>query len=206
MAGNEYVTADGSVWNEAQRWLDRDEWGIYTLERLEIMAAQPPADERGWSASDATTLHVALSLEGDLRFFGLPNSGSDEVVDGLYDFVDRWHGALPFDEQERVAVYKLHLKSRDNAPPPKTDVPTLPELLQTTELELMTNGVRRAVRGRDLLQRWSEWRHGVGEFEGQDGYQEAMKALALMTARLVPPSVLPAAYYEVMGLEPPADT
>lgn len=169
------------------------------------MAEQPPADERGWAESDNVTLRAALSLEGDLRFFGLPNSGSDEVVDGLYDFVDRWHGALPSDEQERVAVYKLHLKSRNNAPPPIEDVPTLPELLQTTELELMTNGVRRAVRGRDLLHRWWEWRRGVGEFEGQDSYLEAMKALALMTARLVPPSVLPAVYYEVMGLEHPAD-
>ncbi|MGH7194454.1 MAG: hypothetical protein ACREJM_13120, partial [Candidatus Saccharimonadales bacterium] len=85
MPGNEYVTADGSVWDEAQRWLDPDDWGIHTLERLEVMAEQPPADERGWAESDNATLRAALSLEGDLRFFGLPNSGSDEVVDGLYD-------------------------------------------------------------------------------------------------------------------------
>jgi len=202
VAGYEYVTADGSEWFRDQRWEPPIQWGFITLEVLEAMAERPPTDgSRRWVASDYNTLDAAVSLEGELRFFGLPNGSSNEVVDGLHGFVDEWHGALPFAEQERIAVYNLRLQSRSNIPPTVADAPTLPELLRTTELELIRSGVRKAVRGRDLLQRWWEWRRSVGEFEGQDSYEEATKALGRMTARLLERSVLPHAYDEVMGLE-----
>ncbi len=207
MAGNERLTADGSNWFRQQRSESAFECGYSVLETLQAFA-EPTDETSGWVRGDDATLAAALTFEGNLRYFGLPNGGSDEVVDGLHEFVDRWHGALPFDEQERIAVYGLHLKSTNNVLADDTDVPTLPELLEDTELELMSGGVRRTVLGSELLWRWWEWRRGVGEFEGQDTYEEATKALGLMAARLLPRSDLDLfdVYFAVMGEEPPADS
>jgi len=100
----------------------------------------------------------------------------------LSGFVDRWHSALPFDEQERVGVYGLYRESAKSELAGIVDAPTVAELLGTTELEFMSGGVRKAVHGRELLQRWWEWRRSAGEFEGQDSNGEATKALGLMVA------------------------
>jgi hypothetical protein len=204
VSGHEYVTADGSEWNERQKSTPPIEWGYITLEALEAMVEPPASDgSRRWVGSDYNTLDAVCSLELNLRYFGLPNSSSDEVVDGLHGFLDRWHSALPFDEPERTAVYDLHLKSSDNLIM-DANAPSLAELLRDTELELMSSGVRRAVRGRDLLQRWWEWRRGVGAFEGQGRDEEATKALGLMTARLLERSEIDY-YYGVVGREVPPE-
>jgi hypothetical protein len=204
VTGYEYVTADGSEWNERQKSEHPIDWGYITLETLEAMVELPPSDgSRRWVGSDYEALHAVCSLEGNLRYFGLPNGSSDDVVDGLHGFLDRWYGALPLDEPERTAVYHLHLRSSDNLIM-DANAPALAELLRTTELEFMSSGVRRAVRGRDLLQRWWEWRRGVGEFEGQGSYKEATKALGLMTARLLTRSDIDA-YYDLMGREVPPE-
>jgi hypothetical protein len=62
------------------------------------------------------------------------------------------------------------------------------------EDEIVSGGIRRVVRGDELLQRWVAWRRQTGDYEGQGTLDLAREALRGVVEKLVLHEPLPPSY------------
>jgi hypothetical protein len=127
-----------------------------------------------WDRSDRKAFAMLNDLEGNIGFI---EPAPDPVVSGndiyrLFQEFGRLHAALPFSEAERVWLLR---KSSDE----------WPDGLIGEAAEIMSNGVRQVVRGRELVRRWWAWRRETDEFVGQGSLDEARQALGVLAETLV---------------------
>lgn len=79
----------------------------------------------------------------------------------------------------------------------------IPRFLRPRSPTIVEAGLRRVVKGRDLMRRWWAWRRDLDEFADQGGLDQARAALVNLAGELIPPEGLPYIYYELQGLEIP---
>jgi hypothetical protein len=73
-------------------------------------------------------------------------------------------------------------------------------VVRNSEAQLMSNGLYRMVRGRDLIQRWSSWRREKGEYADGAGLNQARESLRGIIELLVPDMGLPDSYLHLQGV------
>ena len=96
-----------------------------------------------------------------------------------------YYTSLPFSEAERHWFFDSYERLYG--------VGLLDKLRQQEET-IVSDGLPRAVSGRDLLRRWSSWRRQTDEFRGQNTVDIAREALRELVETLSPDLGLPDPY------------
>ncbi len=151
--------------------------------------------ERRWFVSDHRALLASMSFEDRIRSNGLPSELPADARAELNGYLDSWHTALPFNEAERGIVCSAYRSVSRKV----CAYREVPGQLRRQEFEIVNVGLRRIVRGRDLMRRWWSWRREMDEFAGQGSLAEAKAALIRITGRMVSPDKMPYIYYDIQG-------
>ncbi|HTB49077.1 MAG TPA: hypothetical protein VK712_03275 [Verrucomicrobiae bacterium] len=112
------------------------------------------------------------------------------------EFQQSWqafHAALPFNEAEGSWLWKNYMRRS----PWKADSYVEMSALiadDDSEAEIVSAGIRRVVKARELASRWVPWRSGSGAYEGQESVALARDALASIVLLMHPTGSLPKSY------------
>jgi hypothetical protein len=120
---------------------------------------------------DSLALEYWLELEHLVPIVAVPEELDGDVRKAAHDALSTLHTATPFSEAERGWLLQV---ARQTTP---RRVETFPGLVETQESQIMSAGIKLVVTGRDLMRRWTAWRRGQDEFEGQGGLDQAREAL-----------------------------
>jgi hypothetical protein len=131
-------------------------------------------DQLDWQRADYLALGDWLELEEAVPLIDV----FDDVEGGdrrkLHETLHAFHTALPFDEAERGWLGKIYDRLSEGGEYPSRE---MPRLIEGHEDQIMVEGLRKAVNGRDLMRRWIAWRRESGEYEGQGSLDQAREAL-----------------------------
>lgn len=164
-------------------------------------APMPARDRRfRWMENDYDSLYGSFQLENYVATDGLPAHAPPSVRQELNGYLSDWRASMPFSEAERGLVAETH---RELMAAPWERGKTLDRMVRQKEVELVDAGLRKVVKGRDLMQRWWLWRRDMDEFADQGGLDQARTALAALAGRLIPPDKMPEIFYELQGEERP---
>ena len=139
-------------------------------------------------------LVTLVNLERAVTLMAVHDTSELERRQGFHQALGKLHAALPFSEAERgwfCATYKADLEDTS------VRVEFAPYLERDErEAVIVSAGVRRVVKGRELGQRWAIWRRQSGEYEDQGGLLMARNALRDIVVLTNPASEqwLPKAY------------
>jgi hypothetical protein len=170
--------------------------------RANLDSSEPPADYRhdgtkGYAPGDRGTLGQTID------FLGM--CGSDDRADymtynartRLRELVYAFHVSLPFDEAERAWLDVTNAEELDAyeadffelqdrlggglVPPKEVEAELvgrhpLDRVLRRSGV-ILSAGLMKPVSGQGLFERWSQWRHDAGPFEGQHGVQRTQQHL-----------------------------
>lgn len=193
---------------ESQRWYedpnDMRGLGMQVMLAFIHTGADAPMPAQGrrfrWMENDYESLYGSFQLESYVTTNGLPAHAPPSVRQELNDHLSDWRAAMPFSEAERGLVAGTH---RELMAAPWEEGKSLDRMVRQKEVELVDAGVRKVVKGRELMQRWWLWRRDMDEFADQGGLDQARTALAALAGRLVPPDKMPEIFYELQGKERP---
>lgn len=120
---------------------------------------------------------------------------SDEVrnLDAYRCHFSMFHIALPFSEGERW--YLVEDISLDDA----RRVDGVDEEALYHEDRIMSEGVRKRIMARTLVNRWLAWRQEADEFKGQGSLDKARISLAYLINNVTPGISLPQSYLDRHG-------
>jgi hypothetical protein len=130
----------------------------------------PNPKRRRWSDEDHEGLSNAVLLDRA--------TANGRYLDGVADRrslliqLAMFRSALPISEAERVIAGGAY---------DELDYPTgLRDALAQHILRqnICVEGIARTISGRELTDRWWDWRRGIGEYEGGTGLEQARKAIA----------------------------
>lgn len=155
--------------------------------------------ERRWFVSDHNALLISMAFEDHIRLEGLPSDAPADVRAEVSGYLDAWHEALPFNEPEREIVRGAY----NAAPDRPLAYREIPSQLRKSDFEVMESGVKKIVRGRELMRRWWAWRRELDEFEGQGNLGQAKEAVANLAGKLIPSERMPYIYYDLRGMQYP---
>lgn len=150
-------------------------------------------DQEGWQKTDTRAFGGWAALELYVEGMVTPPSLDTER---RRDFQQSWqsfHAALPFDEAEGNWLWRNYMRRS----PWEAD--SYAEMLaliadDDSEAEIVSAGIRRVVKARELASRWVPWRSGTGDYEGQESVALARDALASIVLLMHPSVELPKAY------------
>jgi hypothetical protein len=150
-------------------------------------------DQEGWQKADAHAFGSWAILELRAESLAIPISLD---IERRREFRQSWqafHAALPFDEAEGDWLWKNYVRRS----PWKADSYVEMSALiadDDSEAEIVSAGIRRVVKARELASRWVPWRSGSGAYEGQEAVALARDALASIVLLTFPNLGLPKAY------------
>lgn len=189
---------------------DIDCWGgigsaaLHTLSRTWWAVSKPSEGHRHWLANDYRVLNATFHLEGYIAARGLPSEAPPDVRLELNRCLGLWHSALPFSEAERGLILDADRSpEREAIEPGPEKVRGTARIVRKTELELIDSGVRKMVKGRELMRRWWLWRREMGDYADQGGLTQAKDALRDFVGLLIPAENMPGIYYDLQGQERP---
>jgi hypothetical protein len=140
--------------------------------------------QRYWTQMDYRSLNSALLMERSTRHLRMsldvPFDRRQSVADRLNELLATTREAMPYSESERrwLVDQEIRLGSGSDQ--------DLVINLNMAEGEVISAGVRRAVQGRELTERWWMWRRQIGEFETEGSRENAYNALRGLGQMLVP--------------------
>lgn len=169
--------------------------GEYALELLDELS-QPLVPEEldalGWYHPEGSALSTLVDMETTIPMI---RATSDVLVEEMEEFTTKvvaYHLALPLTAAERS--WLLRVKGAD---------PHSHHLLRTigvVDEEIVADGLRQRLNGRDLLRRWLSWRRETDEFEGAGTLDLARENLRGMIELLQPSERLPQSYRLLRGI------
>jgi hypothetical protein len=169
------------------------------LDMLSQDLAPLEVDAHGWTEADRQAFGLAQEMDYLARMVVPPETASVEHRVDYMATIAGFRTALPFAEAERRWLFDedcdipVELSaSHDEA---------WFESARRQEEELVSAGVVRVVRGRDLLQRWWSWRRETGEYAGQGSLNQARSALKGVIGLMAPELGLPETYEALRGGE-----
>jgi hypothetical protein len=149
-------------------------------------------DQDGWQKTDARAFDEWAVLELRAESLVVPPSLD---IERRREFRQAWqafHAALPFDEAEGNWLWKNFKRGS----PRGVEYAELSSLIANddSEAEIMSAGIRRVVKARELASRWVPWRAGSGAYEGQESVALARNALSEIVLLTHPSLGLPKSY------------
>jgi hypothetical protein len=150
-------------------------------------------DQEGWQATDTKAFGDWAALELHVEGMVTPPSLDTERRREFQQSWKAFHAALPFDEAEGNWLWKNYVR---RSPWKADSYAEMSALIadDDSEAEIVSSGIRRVVKARELASRWVPWRSGAGEYEGQDSVALARDALASIVLLMHPTGPLPKAY------------
>jgi hypothetical protein len=161
-----------------------EEVGHYAWEMLEVLSCEidPQACHE-----DADALSALVEMDVWLPHI---RATGEVSIDDMAEFTQNlaaFGAALPLAASERNWLAQRFLGLDANY-----DV--LTETLGKREEEIVSAGIRRVVRGDELLSRWVSWRRQTGDYAGQGTLDLAREALRGVVEKLVLHEPLPPSY------------
>jgi hypothetical protein len=153
------------------------------------------ADVHGWTEADKKGVDLAWETDWLARLVVPPKPVSDIARTDFVMLMGSFRMALPWTEAERrwlLDGYDFPNSALDTYDMRGDD--GWREFANQSEAEVMSAGIRRIIRGRDLLQHWWSWRRETGEYEGQGSLEQARESLGGVIALLSPELGLPESY------------
>lgn len=147
-----------------------------------------PEDEYGWASLDEISLEAIhqVDLLGRLAVPSATASVDERLA--LIDGLAAVRQALPFSDAERQWLFReqdQHRIATGNVS--LFSDADYRESVRQREARLMSDGVWRTVRGRDLMQRWCLWRRETGVYAGNPtAFQQTCDSLLGLTQLLDP--------------------
>lgn len=155
--------------------------------------------EGGWHEPESDALGTLVELDWVLPHLRAGAEVSVEELEALATRLAAFQAALPFTAPERHWLVKV-VGSVD------ANYVQAARSLGTREGEIVSEGLRRQITGRDLMRRWHSWQMQADEYAGQGTLDLAREALRGVVQLLVPDMGLPDSYLRLRGLEvPPPD-
>lgn len=181
---------------------DRDvgELAFHTLDYLCIDLVGLEADAYGWTKVD----HGAFSdLQQADHLAQLLVPPTTATLDSRQTFNERMAAlrqALPFSEAERQWLFDDPDNKGRKTLAFGTIDPKYVEAVRQSETQLMSAGIWRVVRGRDLMERWLCWRREAGDYaDGRGGLSQARNSLHGLVQLLTPELGVPESYSALQG-------
>lgn len=147
-----------------------------------------PEDEHGWGKLDQISLEAVheVDLLGRLAIPSATASVDERLA--LVDGLAAVRQALPFQVAERQWLFRDQDRHRIATGNGSLFADAgYRESLRQSEARLMSDGVWRVVRGRDLMQQWCLWRRETGVYVGNPtAFQQTCNSL-LGLAQLLDP-------------------
>jgi hypothetical protein len=174
------------------------------LDLLSQDLAPLEADVHGWTESDRQALGVAQDFNWVSRLLVPPEAVSAENRMEHMELMATFRAALPFAEAERKWLLDDHHREALGR---HIGEQKWFEVIRHSEASLVSDGIIRVVRGRDLLQRWWSWRREAGEYAGQGSLDQARYALEGVIGLMAPELGLPETYvalHRAQGEKPPS--
>lgn len=158
------------------------EIAAHAFDASEALSVHPPeASSRNlrWLESDHRSFHLSGAFEDLIMDRNLPRELSTTTRRIANDDLAGWRAALPYSEAERALVFDW---DRFGA---------TPELVRglghTTILDC---GVEKEVSGRELMQRWWNWRRGMDRYAETNSAELAREALHCFAEHLSGAAIL----------------
>lgn len=148
-----------------------------------------PVDELGWAEPEVDALFGLELFDRMADLLVPPDSTPQHNRREYRDLLRSFRQALPFSDAERQFLCEgrmdegIWFVGRQRGR----------EIFSTQQVELVSDGIRRVVYGRDLLQRWWFWRRELGAYS-DGGLNQARESLAGITTLLTPELGLPGSY------------
>lgn len=150
-------------------------------------AAWQPGEPREIDVADVRSLELLLAheriapwLQAAPAFWSHDRRSMNTTLAQLRS---EMHAQLPFDEQERRWLVGVYEEAPRPVAPPSYE---LVEEIEARDTEITSSGIRRIVRGRDLVQRWWSWRRDADEYAGSGAALQASLALVRVADLLEP--------------------
>ena len=144
--------------------------------RLLSAEEQSVSSRKHWTRRDASSFIAAILLESGIE-------GLDKVVSWPLGSVDQsdlrtsiqtYQAALPFhDPEQRWLVTVFDAAEQSGV----VGVADKQPIIRGATTELLIAGQVEEVQGRELMDRWWDWRRGLGDFEGTPSLTIAIDAL-----------------------------
>jgi len=144
-------------------------------------------DSHGWHDDDADALATLIEFDALVPHIRATSGVSVEEMAEFDQGLAAFGAALPFTEPERNWLVKS-VGSVD------ADYESLSIQVGEREDEIITAGVRRVVKGHNLLDQWLAWRRQTGAYAGQGTLDLARETLRSIVELLAPDRPLPASY------------
>jgi hypothetical protein len=144
----------------------------------DVMPSTEPVPGSRWSELDqaaqepwARELCGLVWLEGDNFMVGMSHivNSSSALIEGW----DRYHDNLPFD----AAVLRWLHDTYDSLDDSLVVNANVLRLIASQRDHIVNRGRLVEVNGAELIDRWWDWRRGVGDYAGRDAAGEAYEAL-----------------------------
>jgi hypothetical protein len=154
-------------------------------------------DERGWYWPEGNALSSLVEFELILPHIRATGDVLTDEMDCFATGVTAFHVALPLTEAERNWLLRV---SDDTGPHSHSFEVNIGE----ADDEIISNGLRLRLDGRDLLRRWQAWRRETDEYADQGTLDLAREALRGVVQFLLPNEPLPESYRTLRGLDEPS--
>jgi hypothetical protein len=184
-------------WNKVEK--ETASAAFTLLELLSQDLAPLETDASGWTEADSRALGATQEFDWLARLLVPPDAVSAEHRMENMELMATFRAALPFAEAERNWLLDDHRLDEGRSGSPGTE-PWI-AIARKSETSLMSSGIVRVVRGRDLLERWWAWRRETGEYAGQGSLDQARSALEGVIGLLAPELGLPAPYLALRSPE-----
>jgi hypothetical protein len=180
---------EGKEYDEYDQTLGGITWELLNV--LSEDVADYKVDGHDWTTLDDEGLVRAHDVDWLGRLLVPPATTPGENRIKYVELMASWHTALPFSEAER---HWLWSENGAGAGTPGLGSEEWMVTVRQSEARIVSAGISRIVRGRDLLQRWWAWRREIGEYAGQGSLDQAREAVVGLTALLKPDMGLPEPY------------
>jgi len=169
------------------------EYAIELLDELSQPLVPEELDELGWYWPEGDALSTLVSMEVSIPMIRATGDVSVEEMEQFQTTVVAYHLALPITAAERSWLLRVERGADPHSHHLLNGIGVVDE-------EIVANGLRQRLNGRDMLRRWLAWRRETEEFEGAGTLDLARENLRGMIELLLPNERLPKSYRLLRGI------
>jgi hypothetical protein len=171
------------------------ELAFRVLDYLSVDLAGLETDEHGWTKVDYDAFSDLQQADHLAQLMVPPTTATLDSRQAFNERMAAFNQALPFSDAERQWLFDDPDRKQYKTLAFGTTDPKYIEAVRQSEAQLMSAGLYRVVRGRDLMQRWWSWRRETGEYaDGRGGLSQARESLHGLVLLLTPELGVPESY------------
>lgn len=179
----EYIDEDDINYEQFHRSVG--DLSYKALRSLSVDLESLTADKHGWTAADIDAIAYLYEIDWLGSLMVPPAATPLDNRTRANDLFRSLRNALPFTDAERWWLLTEALGEAQQSGVNKYDEGYL-DIVRDRETTIVTNGIRRAASGGELLHRFWLWRRQAGEYSTGEGLGQARESLAGLVDLLTP--------------------